>query len=81
MKAGVEYGHLWNFAKTLLDNVDPFHLGTIMQWCKDGHARDCRFHFRCDGGGLLGALATAHNTMTYHVDFGRCRKYTQIYTP
>src|SRR3989442_11476626 len=63
VKAGVEHGHLENRADTFLDNLDSFQLGAIMQWRKDGHARDGRFHLRCDGGGLLEALTTFHQTV------------------
>lgn len=81
VKAGVEHSHLENRADTFLDNLDSFQLGAIMQWCKDRHARDCRFHFRCDGGCLLKALSTVYNAMTYYVDFGRRGKDTYLSTP
>src|ERR1700752_5420139 len=76
VKASVEHGHLENRAHALLDDLDPLKLGSTMKRCKGGHARDCRFHFWCDGGCFVYVLAPEHDAMTYYVDFGRIGKDT-----
>src|SRR5260370_38415796 len=69
VKGGVEHGHLENRGDTFLDNLDSFQLVAIMQWRKDGHARDCRFTIRSEGGCLLGWPSRPRPTMTRSVCF------------
>src|ERR1700731_1210225 len=69
VKAGVEDRNLGNAANAFLDGPNPVQLGAIVKWCKGGHARDCRFYFRRDGGGLFELLASMNDAMTDHIDF------------
>src|SRR3981081_949183 len=78
VKAGVEHRYLRNIAKVLFDDCDSFEFGSIMEGRKNGHARDCGFHFWRDEDRLFEILAAVDDAMTYNVDFRGRRNDARI---
>ena len=69
VKASVEHSHLENVTHALLDDLDAFQLGAIMERRKRRQARDCSFYLRCDASRLFEMLAAMYNPVAYDVDF------------
>src|SRR5438445_13187085 len=81
VKASVEHGHLENLANAFLDDLDPFQLGAVMEWCKGGHARDSRFYFRRNGGRFIEILSAVDDSMAHYTDLRKRRHDAQLRTP